>query len=57
MFKHTQKIRRQKADELFECVWPLCGIGAERVKTKKTMNIELVPETVLYQLHIKIYLE
>ena len=24
MAKHTQKIRRQIADELFECVWPLC---------------------------------
>ena len=28
MFKHTQKIRRQIADELFECVWPFCGVGA-----------------------------
>ena len=26
--KHTQTIRRQFADELFECVWPSCGIGA-----------------------------
>ena len=26
--KHTQTIRRQIADELFECVWPFCGIGA-----------------------------
>ena len=23
MVKHTQTIRRQLADELFECVWPL----------------------------------
>ena len=21
-------IRRQFADELFECVWPFCGVGA-----------------------------
>ena len=28
MVKHTQTIRRQFADELFECVWPFCGIGA-----------------------------
>ena len=28
MAKHTQTIRRQFADELFECVWPFCGIGA-----------------------------
>ena len=27
MDKHTQTIRRQIADELFECVWPFCGIG------------------------------
>ena len=26
--KHTQTIRRQVADELFECVWPFCMIGA-----------------------------
>ena len=26
--KHTQTIRRQFADELFECVWLFCGIGA-----------------------------
>ena len=31
MAKHTQTIRRQFADELFECVWSFCGIGAERV--------------------------
>ena len=27
MVKHTQTISRQIADELFECVWPFCGIG------------------------------
>ena len=26
MAKHTQTIRRQFAKELFECVWPFCGI-------------------------------
>ena len=26
MVKHTQTIRRQIADELFEYVWPVCGI-------------------------------
>ena len=26
--KKTQTIRQQFADELFECVWPFCGIGA-----------------------------
>ena len=24
MAKHIQTIRRQIADELFECVWPFC---------------------------------
>ena len=24
MAKHTQTIRRQIADKLFECVWPFC---------------------------------
>ena len=28
MVKHTQAIRRQFADKLFECVWPFCEIGA-----------------------------
>ena len=28
MVKHTQTIRRQFADELFECVWPFVGFGA-----------------------------
>ena len=32
MVKHTQTIRRQFADELFECVWSFYGIGAYRVK-------------------------
>ena len=32
MVKHTQTIRRQFADELFECVGPVCEIGAWRFK-------------------------
>ena len=27
MVKHTQTIRRQFADELFECVWSFCGFS------------------------------
>ena len=27
MVKHTQTIGRQIADELFECVWPFCGLA------------------------------
>ena len=28
MVKHTRKIRLQITDELFECVWSFCGVGA-----------------------------
>ena len=31
MVKHTQTTRRQIADELFECVWLFCEIGACKV--------------------------
>ena len=31
MVKHTQRIRWQIGDELFECVWPFCEIGAKLV--------------------------
>ena len=34
MVKPTQTICQQIADELFECVWTFCGIGALRVKFK-----------------------
>ena len=27
MVKHTQKIRQQLDDELFECVWSFCEIN------------------------------
>ena len=30
MVKYTRTIRRQIADELFECVWPFYEIGAKR---------------------------
>ena len=35
MVKHTQTIRRQFTDELFECVWTFCKIGAKRVIQRK----------------------
>ena len=28
MVKHTETIRRHIADELLECVWPICGVGS-----------------------------
>ena len=34
MVKHTQTSRREIADELFECIWAFCGIGALRAKYK-----------------------
>ena len=32
MVKHTKTIRRQITNELFECVWPFCGVDTSRVK-------------------------
>ena len=37
MAKHTQTIRRQIADELFECVWPFVKL------TLKLLNTMLEP--------------
>ena len=48
MVKHTQTIRRQIADELFECVWPFCEIGAWRVKV-----IELYSQNQLLYSYIQ----
>ena len=48
-FKHTQTIRRQIADELFECVSPFCGIDASRVKIQdisKCMVLKKAGKTV-----------
>ena len=57
MVKHTQTIRRQIADELFECVWPFCEIGGKTVKvmyfwflfenTFENIEIEIVEKNVL----------
>ena len=41
MAKHIQTIRRQIADELFECVWPLC-IFALKGLTIGTISGELM---------------
>ena len=52
MVKHTEKIRRQPIDELFECVWPVCGVGAKRVKIYKIIlpsyslvTFEIIPSS------------
>ena len=49
MVKHTQTIRRKITDELFECVWPFCEIGAKRVK--------IYPFTFRLYFILKFYLE
>ena len=41
MVKHTQTICRQFADELFECVWPFCEIGAEGLDWIKQLIIHV----------------
>ena len=38
MIKHTQKIRRQFADKLFECVWPLKGWKGIKSKLKAMLS-------------------
>ena len=38
MVKHSQTIRQQIADELFESVWPFCEIGAERANIEHTLS-------------------
>ena len=40
MVKSSQTIRRQFADELFECVWPFCDIDAsmESLEEKKVFR-------------------
>ena len=42
--KYTQTIDRQTADELFECVWPFCDIGAYRVKVFVASMIWKIPK-------------
>ena len=39
MVKHIQTIRRQIADELFECVWPFCGVDAYFCSEKCTFSL------------------
>ena len=44
MVKHTQKIRRQTAEELLECVWPFCGVGAQRFKNANNTFTEALED-------------
>ena len=38
MVKHTQIICRQIADELFELIWPFCGVGDYKVNYNSWQN-------------------
>ena len=42
MAKQTQTIRREIADELFECVWPLCYFDAKRVNVLPLIGLILL---------------
>ena len=53
MIKHTQTIRRQIADELFECVCPFCEIGAKRVNDR----YNVICTSVIYADDITFYYE
>ena len=37
-FYFSKKALSYIFDELFECVWPLCGAGAYRIKTSEIQN-------------------
>ena len=47
MAKHTQTIRRQIADELFECVWPFVNLALKGLKSFSSNVIIFLPETHL----------
>ena len=55
MVEHTKTIRRQFADELFDCVWPFCGIGAYRDNLKKTLGANLFHVTCLFLYPLKTF--
>ena len=40
MGKHTQTIRRQIADELFECVWPFVKLALKGLSGKSVVVIK-----------------
>ena len=48
MVKHTQTIRRQFADELFESFWPFCKTGT--LKVNKNVSTYIVVKKMLLQI-------
>ena len=57
MVNNTQTIRRllAVADELFESVWPLCGVGAWRIKKDDRTKIKNDGLVSLINMFSKIY--
>ena len=55
MVKHTQTIRRQIGDELFECVWPFYGIGALRVKNRPYENMFQMAKNLEHAKKLKVF--
>ena len=51
MVKHTQTVRQQITDELFELVWPFCGIAAQRVKVV-WLSVDLTKRSSYFQLYV-----
>ena len=41
MVKNTQTIRRQFADELFECVWPFCNLAFKGLRKINAFHIDM----------------
>ena len=52
MGKHTQAIRRQFANEMFECVWLFCDIGVWNVKKRRDRLLK--PAALVYLVFLKI---
>ena len=54
MVKHIQITCRQIADELLECVWQFCEIGAYRVKSiiRNTLRHEELLSIIFYYTEI-----
>ena len=53
MAKHTQTIHRQIANKLFQCVWPFCEIGAQRIK-RRILNFLLSFSAIIWINRLKI---
>ena len=58
MVKHTQIIRRKKNDEMFQCVWSFCRVGAWRVSlrdwkwSKTDLDLNLIRWNILGVLQV-----